>query len=130
MSIALQPMDELERMEENIRQRQNGGRVLRLLRELFFMDGKLVSSLPQASEFPLLSFALVAAVAVPALVLMSLPSAQGEPAPSLAQPVVVNDAAQQSALGAQQAQAYVRWLQEAHARAAEQGQSVPVAETF
>jgi hypothetical protein len=126
MPIALQPMEELGRMEEEIRQRQNGVRVLRLLRELFFTDGKLASSLPRAGEFPLLTFALVAAVVVPALAVMLLPPAQSAPAPTL--PVAVDDDAGTAALWAQQAQTYVRWLQGAHA--AVQGHVVPMPETF
>lgn len=41
--------------EGSIRQRPNGLRVLRQLRELFYLDGRVASSLRKAGEFPLIT---------------------------------------------------------------------------
>jgi hypothetical protein len=130
MSIALQPVEGHCLVEAEVRRRPNGVRVLRLLRELFFIDGKLASSLRQSGDFPLATFALVAAVVLPSLALAILPSAQSAPAPALTQSAVVDDKAEVQALLARQAQAYTRWLHEAHARVAAQGRVAPDVETF
>lgn len=130
MPTALPAMEEAERLEQDIRQRPNGARVQRLLRELFVTQGLLGQSLPRASGLPLRSFAMAAVVAVPALAAMWLPSAQSARVNPLAQPVRVSEVVEPSALGAQQAQASVGGRQEAHARTAVQGQVMSVREPF
>lgn len=79
MTVALHQDNELAYFEEDVRQRPNGSRVLRLVRELTYLDGHLSSSLRKAWEFPLTTSALVAGIL---LVGGVLPMALGVPVKS------------------------------------------------
>lgn len=70
MWTAAQKTSELRAMEDDVRQRPNGRRVLRLLRELSYLDGRLAISLRHAGVFPLVTVLLVA------LLLLAVPAAQ------------------------------------------------------
>lgn len=64
MAIANHHIQSARRIEAQVRERPNGGRVLRLLRETQYLDGRLGSSLLTAERFPLLTAALTAGVAL------------------------------------------------------------------
>lgn len=130
MSIALEQFEELHHMEGEVRQRPNGPRVLRLLRELSYIDGKLANSIRHAGDFPLVTVALAAVFGFLVLAVVNLPSAQSASAPASTSPAVVDISAEQHAASAQQAQAYTNWLGQAHAQAAVQGSDTPALETF
>lgn len=58
MSIAQEQMEEPRCMEGTVQQRPNGLRVLRLLRELQCLEGKLAISMRHAGDFPLVTAVL------------------------------------------------------------------------
>lgn len=130
MSIAREQMKELRRMEGKVRQRPNGSRVLRLLRELSYLDGKLAISMRHAGDFPLVTAALTGVVILLGMAIVNLPPAQSASTPAATLPAVVDISADPQAAPARQAQAYTNWLREAHAHAAVQGSETPMAETF
>ena len=130
MSIAREQMEGLRRMEGEVRQRPNGPRVLRLLRELQYLEGKLAISMRHAGDFPLVTAALAGGVILLGIAIVNLPSAQSASAPPATLPAVVNISEELQAASARQAQAYTTWLREAHAHAAVQGSAAPMPETF
>lgn len=130
MPIAFEPMEELRHMESEVRQRPNGPRVLRLLRELQYLEGKLAISMRHAGEFPLVTAALAGAVILLGIAIVNLPPAQSASAPPATLPAVVDISTDLQAASTRQAQAYTTWLQEAHAHAAVQGSAAPMPETF
>lgn len=70
MWMKAQKTGELQAMEDAVRRRPNGTRVLRLLRELSYLDARLAVSLRHAGAYPLV-MALLAA-----LLLLAVPAAQ------------------------------------------------------
>lgn len=130
MSIAREQMEGLRRMEGEVRRRPNGLRVLRLLRELQYLEGKLVISMRHAGDFPLMTAALTGGVILLGIVIVNLPSAQSASAASAILPAVVDVSEELQAGSARQAQEYTNWLRQAHAHAAVQGSAAPMPETF
>lgn len=116
MSIALEQFEELRRMEGEVQQRPNGPRVLRLLQELSFIEGKLANSLHHAGDFPGVTVVLATLAGLVALALASLSPAQEMPA-VITPDTVVEISAEQQALSMRQVQAYMSWLGQAHAHA-------------
>lgn len=109
MAVALHQEIELARLESSVRQRPNGRRVLRQLRELFYLDGRLPSSLLKAAEFPLITAVLVGGMLMAAIITTSMPPAQGavtEQAAATVSPPPTWNA---------QAEAHQSWLRRGHA---------------
>ena len=68
--------EEAHSMEAAIACRPNGVRVLRLLRETLYLDGKLSSSLRGVNEFPVVTAALAMAALLLTLIAAITPSVQ------------------------------------------------------
>lgn len=130
MSIVQEQMVELRRMEGAVQQRPNGLRVLRLLRELQYLEGKLAISMRHAGDFPLVTAVLAGGMILLVMAVVNLPPAQSASTPPVTLPAVVDISEDLQAASARQAREYTNWLGRAHAHAAVQGCAAPMAEAF
>lgn len=121
MPSVIHPHDALTYMEADVSQRPFGVRVLRLLRELSYLDGHLASSLRKAGEFPLVTLALSALVLILMLGIAHLPvavSATHTDARDATPTVAPTLQAEQDAYGG--------WLHGAHAAVVAEATDLPV----
>lgn len=120
MPAVIHPHDALVHMETDVSQRPFGARVLRLFRELSYLDGHLANSLGKAGEFPLVTIVLSALVLTLMLGIAHLPVAASAPH------ALAGDAAP-AGTPTQQAEqdAHGDWLHGAHAAVVAEATDLP-----